>query len=208
MARFNEILTGRHNKMLTRLFSMKGAAPAPQLAGEIMPVHPFFSGVENRFLETWNRFGTFTNLGPTALQTESGQLKNPAGSNVIAAIEGILVGTLQTDQFIVSSNHANQANLVNVLVGILLDPRAGGPGQVASVCVPSFSAGGSTDLGFGIFRFLIPANQSLQLMNNENQEMLLLPGDTIRVRQLTANQTAFVNFLWRERQIEESELRQ
>src|SRR5216683_1744621 len=121
MAKFNEILTGRHNKMLTRLFSMKGSAPAPQLAGEIMPVHLFFSGVENRFLESWNRYGFFATIGPTVGQTEAVQIKNPAGSNIVTVLESIILSGNAAETFFFSLNHANQANLINVLNPILLD---------------------------------------------------------------------------------------
>ena len=38
MARFNEIWTPRHQDALRRVFNMRGAAPAPQLAPEIQPV--------------------------------------------------------------------------------------------------------------------------------------------------------------------------
>ncbi|SRR5713101_1781229 len=208
MAKFNEILTGRHNKMLTRLFSMKGPAPAPQLAGEIMPVHPFFSGVENRFLETWNRFMTFGNLGPTVGQTEAIQIRNPPGSNLIAVMEGIIISPIAADRYFFSSSHANVADLNNVGTGILLDPRAGGPGQVKSVSIISISSGGAGDLGFSLAGIRVGATTSFQVIQDPIQEMTVLPGDTLRIRQETANSGASVNFLWRERTLEESELRQ
>ncbi len=112
------------------------------------------------------------------------------------------------ETFFFSLNHANQANLTNVLLGILLDSRAGGPGQVASTSVLSESAGGAVDLGFGVHRINVAAIQSFQLINNENQEYTLLPGDTLRIRQLGLNSTDLLNLVWRERTIEESELRQ
>jgi len=40
MALFNEIQVGRFSAMLQKICSIKGAAPAPQLAGEIMPTLP------------------------------------------------------------------------------------------------------------------------------------------------------------------------
>jgi hypothetical protein len=35
MALFNEILAGRYNRLLTRLLSMKGQAPTPQISGDL-----------------------------------------------------------------------------------------------------------------------------------------------------------------------------
>src|SRR5215468_728603 len=93
MALHNEILTGRHNKFLTKLFSMKGPAPAPQLSTEIGISHPFFHGVENRFLESWNRFGFFIADVPGVGLNSNILINNPSGSGVIAVIEKIVCFT-------------------------------------------------------------------------------------------------------------------
>src|SRR6266851_4747570 len=67
MARFNEILVGRYNRSLQKLLSMKGQAVMPQLASELQPTFSFFSGAENRYLESWERFGN--RQPPAALAT-------------------------------------------------------------------------------------------------------------------------------------------
>jgi hypothetical protein len=54
MAKYNEILTGRYNRFIQKLFSMKGPAPAPQLSSDIAMQMSFFNGVENRYLEGWD----------------------------------------------------------------------------------------------------------------------------------------------------------
>src|SRR5258708_13178542 len=91
MARFNEILVGRFNRFLQKWLSMKGGPPSPQLATEIQPNFNFFSGAENRALESWFLYGTFSSQAAVALQNSFFQLRNPSKSGVLAAIEAIAV---------------------------------------------------------------------------------------------------------------------
>src|SRR5260370_38399849 len=86
MARYNEILVGRYNRMLQKLFGMKGGVVAPQLASEISAAFPLFSGVENRYLESWNRFTSVVNQVALAGTPAQCQLRNTT-SNVIAVID-------------------------------------------------------------------------------------------------------------------------
>src|SRR2546427_12501654 len=87
MARFNEINVGRYNRFLTRLFQMKGASAAPQLASEIQPSFQLFAGIENRVLENWDRFSNAFNQAATPAVFSTLRFRNPAGSNAIAVFE-------------------------------------------------------------------------------------------------------------------------
>src|SRR5216684_1967801 len=87
MARFNEINVGRYNRALQKLLGMKGEASVPILASEIAPSFVLPYGVENRYLEQWNRFGLGMNVTATAGNQSAFRLRNPAGSNVIAVVE-------------------------------------------------------------------------------------------------------------------------
>src|SRR5260370_7764711 len=67
MARYNEILTGRYNRLLQKLLQMKGGPPAPQLASEISPQLSIPDlGVESRFHLGWNSFAFPINTPPGA----------------------------------------------------------------------------------------------------------------------------------------------
>src|SRR5258708_34332947 len=90
MARFNEILVGRFNRFLQKWLSMKGGPPSPQLATEIQPNFNFFSGAENRALENWFLYGTFSSQAAVALQNSFFQLRNPSKSGAPAVIEAIV----------------------------------------------------------------------------------------------------------------------
>src|SRR5437879_1331505 len=97
MARYNEILVGRFNRFLQKVFAMKGEPPAPQLAGEISPNFQLFSGVENRYLEAWDRFAAGVNVAPVAGNLSGIRLRNPAGSNIVAVLERVTFNEAQND---------------------------------------------------------------------------------------------------------------
>src|SRR5260370_4141043 len=89
MGIFNEIVEGRLNRGLQKLFAIKGGPPVRQLGGEIMPVHPLRSGVENLWLEGWNRFVAFTDLTSGVGQIVGVRMRNPIGSNGNGVLEGL-----------------------------------------------------------------------------------------------------------------------
>lgn len=209
MALHNEILTGRINRFLQKLLAMKGRPPAPQLSSEISTNIQLFNGIENRYLEGWRIYMAGSSAGPTVGQTEASQLSNPKGSNVVAIIEALsVIGALggAAQAFIISENFANQAALTNSGVGVTIDPRVGPPGQISSTLIVSSSAGGSADLGFVLKTVPILSGGFQESISTPNQEITLLPGQSIRVRQNTVNLFMQVNYKWRERPLEESEL--
>src|SRR5260370_12541687 len=89
MAQLNEILVGRVSRGLQKLFGIKGSSPVSTMAPEVMPIHPLFNGVENRYLDGWNRFGADFNQPAVAASQGGIRLRNPATSNVIAIFEKI-----------------------------------------------------------------------------------------------------------------------
>src|SRR5258708_39302674 len=92
MARYNEILTGRFNRLLQKLLQMKGGPTAPQLASEISPQLSIPDlGVESRFHLGWNSCGFAINTGGAVGTASAAQLRNPANSKVIAGIDKITI---------------------------------------------------------------------------------------------------------------------
>jgi hypothetical protein len=201
MARYNEILVGRYNRFLQKLLGMKGSPPSPQLAGDIQPGIALFHGMENRFLESWRLYAASFNLGPTAAQTEACQIKNPTGSNAIGVIESVIFGSPGADFVTVSTSFNDPANLTNVFIATAMDPRQGTAGSSMLI---SGSAGGIVDLGFVVKRIRVAAT-SVELINDEHQQWLLLPTQAHRLRQETVNTTMVVSIVWRERALEEGE---
>src|SRR5258708_33101896 len=93
MAKFNEILSGRFNRALQKLLSMKGGPPAGQLATEIGVQFPLPLGVEFRYLEQWERFGVVPLAAGVAAANIAIRLRNPPRSNMIAVWEKITAST-------------------------------------------------------------------------------------------------------------------
>jgi hypothetical protein len=203
MARYNEILVGRFNRALQKLFSMKGGPPAPQLASEVSATHTFFNGAENRYLEGWNRFGFSGSTGAVAAQRGAAQLRNPVGSNVMIVVEKILFTSAALADAPLIDMVTKSTDLT--VSGYTLQ-RFDARGQQNPVGVMSVSGTGpavTTQFYQGSF----PANGSLEVITFEDQEIPILPGDALVVHSGNLNQSLVFSIWWRERMMEESELR-
>src|SRR5713226_9548531 len=99
MAIFNEILVGRYNRALQKLLAIKGSPPLRQLGGEMMPVISIFRGVEDRYLESWDRFGIVMQSTGGVGQFPAVRIRNPAGSNIMAVLEKIVLSGNQVQQY-------------------------------------------------------------------------------------------------------------
>lgn len=207
MAKYNEILVGRFNRFLQKLTQIKGTAPAPQLAGEIMPVIPLFVGNENRYLDGWDSFQIWQQQPAVAANSNALQMRNPTGSNMIAVVEKIFLTLLNAeaaDQFVLTGGPgiADLATIDTVGTNSRLDAR--------SLRNPTliFSRSGASVGGSGVTKMQIAlaVNASWDMVGGkESEEIPLLPGDTLRISNVTVNQTTQVTWKWRERFLEESE---
>ncbi len=204
MARYNEILTGRYNRLAQKLFSQKGPASLVALNDEITAVLPLFFGVENRYLETWDLFGGMATTVATAAQLGAIRLRNPSGSNVIAILEMVTAfsNTAAADQpgFQRGTVVADLANVVS-LTNARIDPR----GRSAPTLVLSQDGVAPTALAVTLMVKNFPANQSVEFITYEDQEYPLLPGEAMQIQSNVVNQQIRASFRWRERLLEESE---
>jgi hypothetical protein len=205
MARYNEILAGRYNRMLQKLFAMKGGPPVPQLSGDVQPSFNLFSGVENRYLESWQRFGAFADTtAPAAGNRAAVRIRNPANSTVVAVLEKIAVSeNIATDTalFFYDAVAVPMPTENATITPRNLDARGQQLGAT-SIVTTSINFG---ILGTSFFAALILLNSTYDFMINEDQEITLPPGS-----ELTVAANALVNafrcsFMWRERVLEESE---
>ena len=207
MARYNEILAGRYNRKLQKLFSMKGPASLVSMSDELISVWPFFNGAENRYLESWNRFALqMSNVAGGAGNVGTYRWRNPSASGVIAVIEGIWVegGTgLLADRFGVFLR-AESTDLGTVNSGLVdaLDARQN---QISSLVIIQQNNAAFANFGNLKFTAAIPAAGTYQFIVNQDQEMNILPGWGVTVEDFVANQTNAVSMMWRERAMEDSE---
>src|SRR5260370_18994094 len=139
MAKFNEILAGRYNRFLQKLFQLKGSPPSAQLASEVMPTFPFFNGRENRWLEGWNTFAfaraqvTVSGISPVV------RLRNPPTSNIVAIFERLLYFNFNIGEAPVLRSGPTTTDLPTVFVigNKRLDPR----GAIDSQLITSENSG-------------------------------------------------------------------
>lgn len=204
MALFNEILVGRFNRSLQKLFGIKGGATTPQLSTEIQPSVSFFWGAEMRYLEGWDRFGAYINQ-PTGGAGQFAQIRfrNPANSNVIAVIEKYLLvdGDASSDSYGVTIA-AQTADLTTSVA--LTANRFDSRGRPNPTLVCSRNTTGVQPAGNQL-TVNMAVNGFYEMILDSIHELTLLPGDAITVANNIANLTANVSMWWRERSLEESE---
>lgn len=203
MARYNEILVGRLNRSFQKMLSMKGEPPAPQLSTEIQPVIALPLGAEFRYLESWNRYGSFSSFGAVALQNTGIAFRNPSTSGVIAVVEKLVmqvtVATVAGVNIAMVTTAANYANLsANAR---RLDARQIGNSPIVISTDNNVALGGNA---YNIYH-LDTANRDYEIILHEHQEITVLPGDRLTMVTGDVNTGFAVNFVWRERNLEESE---
>jgi hypothetical protein len=206
MAIYNEILVGRYARMLQKLFGIKGTVPTKQLAGEVAPAFPLFNGVENRYLESWDRFGASAAQTASVGNNSGFRLRNPVGSNVIAVIEQLRfeVDTANSPISIETGPAVAAGDGATVYTPRGLDPRGR---TLTTMIVTSgnglltLGGGNIAAIGFGEGQ----AGVHLDLIQDENQEIPILPGQALNILTAGTNLLLRVSCLWRERFLEESE---
>lgn len=208
MAIFNEILEGRFNRALQKLFSMKQGPVTPQLSGELMPVLPFFWGAEARYLEGWNLFGQFVFVAAGGAGTFGHvRLRNPIGSGIMAVITSVKISESTQNDF-PQVQYGNPSATQN-------DEASIAPGRFS---LDSRGASSATSiLSFGTPTVQVPTNASalaqvgvlnnttIEIVQTDDQEIPLPPGNYILVTGNTANTGLAVTFMWRERVLADSE---
>jgi hypothetical protein len=207
MALYNEILTGRYNRALQKIFQLKGGPPAPQLAGEISVTLSMFYGVENRYLEGWNRYAIAAAPGtPAAGNRAAVRIRNAANSNVVGVLERISifksVAPGSTPFVLVDSIATTMPTENNANIGARsLDTRQQ---QTNSNLIVS------TSVNFGIVgtsAMFAPCTNLVpfEIVWYENQEICLSPNEQLTVADDVLADALLVSFVWRERPLEEGE---
>jgi hypothetical protein len=209
MAIFNEILVGRFNRSLQKAFGIKGSPPVRQLAGEVQPAYQIQSGVENRYLESWNRFFLFSLFGASVGNNNGLQFRNPVGSNVIVVMEELRLSTNTAPDAISQTRTrfgATTTDLTNIFNAAGLDSRQGSPTSVpsSSMVISGFSPAANFAVTEASYQLAV-ANQDYSEILIEDNQWVILPGDTVRLTSLGVNEISRFSFKWRERYLEESE---
>lgn len=202
MAVYNEIQVGRYNRLFQKLLSMKGGAVMSTLAPEMLPVMPVFIGAENRYLESWDRFGISVVQTGGAGTFPLVRFRNPANSAVVVVLERLVVMSNNADSF-----DLNLGAIAVDLSAVGLSGRLDARGRSASSLLESQSSPAVTPgVGTRILRIAAAANAPADFIITDIQELTILPGDAVQMQPVvTANSTLTTSAIWRERFLEESE---
>jgi hypothetical protein len=208
MAVYNEILVGRFNRFLQKHFGMKGSPPAPQLGGELNPTISFLSGVENRYLESWERFGNGVVQPAVAAQTFAFRFRNPPNSGVVAVLEALAASNLSGNDTMQLTNSivVPQTDLGTLDSGAQLDNRT----RPNSSLIVSHGTG-VPPITLTSQRAIAVRQAGPTVMADfilfEDQEITILPGMTYQIQDTAANlnQIGICTYIWRERFLEVSE---
>ncbi len=208
MALYNEILAGRYNRGLQKLFGIKGPPAVPQLSGEIVPSMSMFYGAECRYLEGWQRYAFSATVVAGGVGFRSGmRLRNPLSSGVIAVVEKITIAENLTDSPFVTLG-ASTDFTPNPTANTGWDNR----GQPTPTLICSSSSNTGAILGVQVWQGLTGANSTLDVITTDIQEFQLAPqkstadgSGAITVYCNILNQGFTVSLWWRERPLEDSE---
>lgn len=206
MAVYNEIQVGRYVRFLQKFLSIKGRQPAPlQFSGELGAFWTLFHGAENRYLESWNRFGlSITAAAGGVGNTSAIQFRTPQRLDLIAVLEKLTVtaaGAADTPFALLQKAPVTDLTTVASVINSNWDTR--GLPQPSSI-ISSTTAVGAVS-GRQVWQGAFPVAQTTDMITTDIQEIALLGGDAIQIRSNAANQALIVTFFWRERSLEESE---
>ncbi len=205
MAKFNEINAGRFNRALQKSLQLKGGPPSAQLASEVMPILAFFRGAEDRSLESWYRFASWAQCVATVAAHGVAQLRNPKTSGAIVVVERISFNNQTNADLITLSIGTNDTDLLANSALALLDIRSQRrAGASAKSTNQSNATGIPIEFAFAAVGILL--NQEFSFITTENQEIVLAPGDELKVFGNSSNSALNINFIWRERALEDSEV--
>lgn len=200
MAVFGELQIGRVLRFLTKWANLKGSQGPIVLGSEVSAAIPYFSGRENRWLDSWKTFAVKVQAPAVAAQNSTVRLNNPKGSNEVAVIEKILVETSVADGSLGIGYDTPALGDLTVVGGIALDAR----GDKSTQIHPSQgnNQAGPTLIG----SFGVAANAAQDYIFTDIQELPLLPNSTYSIQTAAVNVILTVSFIWRSRTLEDSEL--
>jgi len=210
MAFPNEILVGRFNKALNAVFGIKGQTPSATIGNEILPVYTLESETSLKWQFGWSRWAAAVDKAAVVGNISFSQISNPVGSGVIAVIEKIAVNTPNAPagtNIQILMNNAVTGGGTAIVPGPL-DFRQG-PLATANSALKLFrNSNAAAPAGAVIWSWNnITGNLFQDIQFTTNQEITLTPGTVMTALASTGNQEFLTIWWWRERVMEDSELR-
>lgn len=197
-----DVWLGRFSRWVEKVFNAKGGPVLVDVAPSVQPVLSLDKGVDQRYLEGWNRFSVVAATTAVAANFGRVRLRNPTGSNVIVVIEQITVTPIAGADNPIVTWGATTSDLIGpvTLSFTRIDPR-GNPTPTLIITTNQQAAGGQPLMQRGT-----ASGIATDFINNVDQQLVNLPGQAIDIQIGTANLQANTSIMWRERALEQSEL--
>ena len=194
-----DLQTARYDQLVRRVGGLLGGgSKVTETLAEVFPVLELEDTTPELIaLSGWRTAWQSTERSPNVALVSTSQLRNPAGSGVIAVVTqvGLHVTVPAPVQMQISTP------LIGTPVpGLFRDSRFGVPRN--TVCQVS-SADGPV-IGGGL-RIRVPAAENI-FLRDDNGIVVLTPGTTLSISTVIVNILMTVNYVWRERIALDSEI--
>lgn len=191
----------RYDQLLRRAGDLKG--PGSKVSEVLSEVFPTFD-VENLTPEMlglagWRPAWQSTERPVQAVQNSASQLQNPAGSGMLVVVTQI---AMRIDSASFVQIEIDTTTFGTPVAGLFRDSRFGTPRSTAA----TVASADNIAVGGGLRWRLEPDSPSMKTIRDDNGLVTLAPGTNLSIGTITNNRLLTVNYFWRERIAEPSEL--
>ncbi len=194
-----DLQQARYDQLVRRVGALYGGgSKVVEVLPEVFPVLELENTTPELIaLSGWRTAWQSTSRPADAGAVSTSQLRNPAGSGQIAAVTLLAIHTASA---VAIQAQITTATIGTPVSGLFRDARFGVPRS--TVCQVSSADGPA--IGGGL-RLLTVANENIYL-RDDNGIVILTPGTELSISTTSFNQTMLINYFWRERLAQESEL--
>jgi len=197
-----ELQIGRYDQLLRRVGDLKG--PGSKVSDVLAEVFPTFD-LENVPMELlalggWRPAWQSTERPAQATQVSASQLQNPAGSGKIAVITTL---QLRIDSATFIQVQISATTFGTPVAGLFRDSRFGVPRSTTMLA----SSADNVTVGGGLRLRVVPDPPGQYTFHDPNGIAVITPGTNLDCGTVNINRLMTVNYWWRERQAEPSELK-
>jgi hypothetical protein len=200
-----KLLAGRFNRFVEKIFATKeGHSSLDTISPELQVDYTILTGVEDRYLQGWNRFMLTTTTAAAAGVLSGFQLRVPPGSGILCVVEKLYMSPAATAfcSPVIFANASSDLATILSTNPARIDPR----GNVGASTIASSGTHAALTTIAAFDMLAGPTFNALDWIANPNQELTILPGDCMRAHCRLANTACNFAVLWRERVLESSEL--
>lgn len=199
-----DVWLGRLNRAIEKLYNIKGGPTLvdvnPSIVANVSANQP---PAEERYLQGWDKYALRFFVPATAAQFAQTQLRNPANSGVMIVIEKCTVEYTVAGEFLFFEV-TSTTDLTNIAT--MTFQRWDRRSRAAPTAIASFNTAAALPANTAYHGIFGLSQTSSELIQTENQECPVLPGDAFACVFSIANTIAIISMWWRERPLESSEL--